>query len=1490
MDRLYEYYDVTGGSDFITSGFVDVFHYDPSTFYNYSQDNLSVTSLESRLDNLAQAVGFPGSTSYSGVTLVVSSTGSESDISGVYTTAQAAVDSLPRVLNYPVTIQLADYGNQGALSLVGIKCEGAGAVQIEALNYGSDAQAEVIGTVVRGDLSSVSSISSTIVDTAILNAADSRYSDNTFNAASWKANGRAFGQRSPDTLKETQVLSFAAPGVGADWTFSSAAATFIVEQYQQYSGTYDQSISADIVPVNNLGGSLLTYRDDPDSGDTATMVAYGSYFSSISIRDCNRVKLKGILVDGVTDDSSDFQYSSTIGLSAVNSNVLLEDFAVTRCSSRGIFANNSKLSVAKSLIVHRIYNKQNGVGAPTQRGVGIELYNSNLVFDTIAAAYSGRHMRIVTEGCSVGVSCNNSLICGGTRDQRNTNGYIKNAGGSDTTTSHLQASRNGLGYYLKNSVLDFDGRLDCFLNLSGIDAVQSDITTPQFSIDDNQEHGIRLNSSNLFYGKHNDFLNDFGGVSSSGIQLFHCDYNGINLIALNNSHVSVDRNVSEYPSVGSWGGNTPLFVGETNIALYGLMRNFGVKESTMLPAIVVDGNSTAHIIGLGYTGDVGYSRKGAAAVATRNSSILFQGVSGRWTTITSNGEIESADDLKKLWTSAAVVAKKNSKVSFVGPSKISRYGVGVLSEDHSTSYFGPPEELEAGLDASKHGLSSKDNQTKIEVHSNRACVVANNDSRVRMYGLGVSADASSTYGSVETSDIFKESTKNSYVALLPNGFTELLLSDSTLSAVALGGNLQRYSRDAGLVSDYETGHDTGSTGGVCVRVVDNSDIDVDLVNFKFGMSASSVSGVMYNWHGSGLEFIDNMDNHVQLSQTTDACWIADLCCECPTTTTAPSTIPADATTVTTVPYTTTSTTPYTTTSTETYTTTSTSTFTTTVYTTTSTSTFTTTSTLTDQTTTIYSTTATTPYTTTVSTLFTTTSTLTDQTTTIYSTTATTAFTTTATTEITTTATTAFTTTATTEYTTPSTPTTTDYTTTETTTFTTEGTPTTTFYTTTVTTPYTTRPTETTTLFTTTATTSFTTTATTEYTTTATTEFTTTATLTDQTTTIYSTTSTEPYTTTATTSFTTTATTAYTTTSTEAFTTTATTSFTTTATTPFTTTATTPYTTTATGETTESTLRTMTIKTAERVEVEQEADFTNPTYGGDGEFLVVDGIEFSGFGTKIHIWNVCDFSRIRVARVLLNGNDPHTECVNNDWHGPTGRWWNGTACDYYGKYGYAAVKRWQEHAFRNQGVFRLQVGGDGDLKMLEETEAIPFEYYGSSIRDISSLEDGSPYDQVNAQGYLMTADHAYTLSDITYASAVNEYKYVTNNTSVLSAVLAFGDGLPGYFQSPGQLNGMITHARMNEGADMYWNEGQLHPALAVPPLRMKWSGYLDNRVDESAASLFANARHAANKKVNLVSIDKSTVLTGGSGRDSNQTASTFGLGVRSLDTFELTQLV
>jgi hypothetical protein len=283
----------------------------------------------------------------------------------------------------------------------------------------------------------------------------------------------------------------------------------------------------------------------------------------------------------------------------------------------------------------------------------------------------------------------------------------------------------------------------------------------------------------------------------------------------------------------------------------------------------------------------------------------------------------------------------------------------------------------------------------------------------------------------------------------------------------------------------------------------------------------------------------------------------------------------------------------------------------------------------------------------------------------------------------------------------------------------------------------------------------------------------------------------------------------------------------------------------------------------------------------------DAIPFECVGSRVQLWNIADTSRIHAANLLINNLPPETACVGSTWHGPTGRWLNGASCDYYGKYGFAAstfeacsIVTGQIDGFYNLGIFRVVGSNRGYLKSYTEVAydgyPIASQYWGG----------GSPLDQCGGQGYQTMFDVAIDTEGIV---DVSRHVGLESGTT-LGTEPVFGRGLAGQPNQVGKMNGLITHAPMTEGAGMLWDVGQLHPQMPVPPLHLGWQGYMRNWVDESAANVFANTKHAANKKVNLLSIYRSTTSTGGEGRDTIGGSSTYGVGVRSLNMFDLDRLV
>ncbi len=299
--------------------------------------------------------------------------------------------------------------------------------------------------------------------------------------------------------------------------------------------------------------------------------------------------------------------------------------------------------------------------------------------------------------------------------------------------------------------------------------------------------------------------------------------------------------------------------------------------------------------------------------------------------------------------------------------------------------------------------------------------------------------------------------------------------------------------------------------------------------------------------------------------------------------------------------------------------------------------------------------------------------------------------------------------------------------------------------------------------------------------------------------------------------------------------------------------------------------------------------------GGGCILFEDDTDFSGinydtrcWGTRIHIWNIADDSKMHVANVTINGNSPESECINNNWHGPTGRYTNGVACDYYGLNGWAASSnKFTENNFQNYGVFRIMGSVRGFTKLYHEYDT------SGNWQVFQPSGGGSPLDQINAQGYLTTYDTVSALAqfDITKHAGLEGVSGYYDS--------AFGRGMAGGSYRPGRIQQDNYVAGTANNYQHVFRT--LHPSTPFAPLHMGWQGYMRNWIDESAVSLFANARHAANKKVNLLSIYRSLkTVQGGEGRDgaSENDASggplkdylTFGPGVRSLNIFSLDRLI
>ena len=296
------------------------------------------------------------------------------------------------------------------------------------------------------------------------------------------------------------------------------------------------------------------------------------------------------------------------------------------------------------------------------------------------------------------------------------------------------------------------------------------------------------------------------------------------------------------------------------------------------------------------------------------------------------------------------------------------------------------------------------------------------------------------------------------------------------------------------------------------------------------------------------------------------------------------------------------------------------------------------------------------------------------------------------------------------------------------------------------------------------------------------------------------------------------------------------------------------------------------------------------------------------GSQIFIWNIADTSRIVASNLKVNGVDPSAA----GFHGPAGRWggvlddsYMTGALDYYGKTGaYAHVVTSNMTTAYNHGPFRLMLGVRSDLMSYAESTWAGtgnFRDRGDNYGEAKTL-GGSPIAQLNAQGYPGAGATASSIagSDFRGHTLIELEKRDDDGNSTHQPIFGSrphthsskrtGVAYPNQWSFANQLMEDYSPSGAVDPADANVN---LWPQFAIPPIHMDWQGYLRNFFDESAAETFANAKHGANKMVNMCSIFRSNTnpLLGGEGRDGIATAHfTFGPGVRSVNMFDLNKLI
>lgn len=860
-------------NDFYTaSGSVKLYHswtdkvtkFDTSSFYNWEQDNLPLYDLDERTYYLWEQLGHPTS-SLPGVALVVSAGGDPSEYAynrNNFETVSAAIEALPQVLNYPVIIEICNKGDLGELHLKNIKCGPRGSLEIVNKVFAKaepqfNSSSIHTGTVYGGDdYNLIGSISSLVSGSTynvsfsarrhFLNSKSEFLNKNIFDTTSLASiDGELNGFVQVITEdKNTRATYFAkSTGIG---TNANALNLVPFEKTTDATtnhliGLYDISAYDKPVPPFVIGEGYFVPDMFSEDATLNRMIGlfYGNNLSKVIVTNCDGpIYIRNLFVDGkayTTGNKNGFFISNS-------KDVYLENCVSVKNSYAGFNISNSKVIITRGIGAYRNYDfldnarltdpssESNIYRDVRDFAAGLLITNSEVEFSSTSS-----FERAIFENDPVfsATSSYGSLSYGlnyPINFSRNANGIVlinsKLFGGiKGASSTTLVCELNNLcGLQSINSNFIWDGRLKARQNNIGILSEDSKFVLDKFTIRENTHVGFLLKNSNLLYNKNNI-------DSNSAEDQFKFDYNG--------QHLKLQNSVYDYIKIN----DIPT--------LYGTHKFLNCNEKSIYCDNVSKLNLVHSFIRSrqDITSPI-FSKYGDPVVAENNSTIIFKGSKKVATSIFGRSEITVA---KK---SVGAYANNNSTIEFQGPTVIGQYAIDALAENNSVINFKPHLDEESGrLQIAEFNLSDAGNHTMVELHSIRACLVANKNSIINAKDLGHYFEFWNRSGrgtelinngldyEDDTTETIAEYVSGGFMQFYPNPMNATEVEVTGTNNLAFTQNPSPYylfNRATLLPSNFGV----VTSGGVCVKAVANSVINILNVNFPTGWW--NASGVFYN--------------------------------------------------------------------------------------------------------------------------------------------------------------------------------------------------------------------------------------------------------------------------------------------------------------------------------------------------------------------------------------------------------------------------------------------------------------------------------------------------------------------------------------------------------------------------------------------------------------------------------------------------------------------
>ena len=863
-------YTASGDAKLFNAWTPYVSKFDTSSFYNWEQDNLPLYDLEERTYELWEQQGWPTS-SVPGLALTVSAdadTASLAAESTLFTDVSSAIAAIPKIVRFPVLVEVGSFDELGPLELHNFRIEEGGSIEIINRNFGRFYNASSIVQSV--DVAANDNLTHGLI--ALVSSIDT---SNTFSDASCVHLGIPVLSSTGDSRFSNIGALFTYPkftnkegvlSVALDNLATPGSNRFGGNPYEDIATTTfsDSSLSSyDISSTSDLDSSIIT-RTDIVTNDPATGNLYGNDLTKISVKNCDGpIYIRNFFVNG-TRNNPDY------GIEITNSDVVLENCSVARANKAGFKFNNSKVVLSRSAFSYRNYTLTNGGSDRASKvGAGFHAVNSEVTVSSNIATVgasdgakdygaSGTDVTFVASRNYAGFVLDNSKLVGGFGRTTVTN---PQTGGIVATEAN-----SGPGFLLKNSEIDLSGLIECYFNNVGVESYNSVIRTQNFCAESQQGEGY-LGKNSLFILDSDSAPGTAGQVDRAQILFYN---NRQHIVAKNNT----DFTFEVKDSIPSKYGNC-LFASSHGAEIWGI--GGAATPNNLLPSIAVEGGSNLELLHPKITitelDGIGTAVYGAAIKAIRNSSVSLFGTSTGCTFI---GTPIAEQNVAALYSN-------NSVINLHGPTVIGNFGVDVLVENNSTLNIKPPTiKDERGYAASAFSLGDSANHTSVELHSTRACLVADNNSTINLTDLG---DFEANWERTDTgvgvlansTDFFERETNVSgliykgSLQFYPNPADETVVADNGLGTITaitselpITNSFPTFTNgtyintfivnDQVVLGSHNTaGRGLVSKGGVCVRVLGNSVINAHNVHFPSGNEGGFLDGVIYNVSGSDCD-------------------------------------------------------------------------------------------------------------------------------------------------------------------------------------------------------------------------------------------------------------------------------------------------------------------------------------------------------------------------------------------------------------------------------------------------------------------------------------------------------------------------------------------------------------------------------------------------------------------------------------------------------------